>query len=99
MVVRVDADEVGEDVLARQREVLDDKVDLLVGVLNTRNGDVAKLVDERRQNLVADIAPELGLELETALAVEEQVPRKACPVLAEPARRALEYESTMSYSQ
>ena len=42
-VARLHRDEVGEDVLARQSEVLDDEIDLVVGVLDTRNGDVAEL--------------------------------------------------------
>ena len=44
VVVRVHGDEVREDVLAREREVLDDKVDLLIRVLDARDGDVADLI-------------------------------------------------------
>ena len=42
-VARLHRDEVGEDVLARQSEVLDDEIDLIVGVFDARNGDVAEL--------------------------------------------------------
>ena len=92
-------DEVREEVVSGERKVLDDEIERLVGVLDTRDGYVADLIDDTREDNLANVQPELGLELETALAVEEQVPRKACPVLAEPARRALGYESSMLYSQ
>ena len=43
MVVDVHSDEVGEDVLPGERQVLDDEIDLLVGVLDARDGYVANL--------------------------------------------------------
>ena len=46
-------------------------------------------VDDRRQDDLADIHPELGLELERALAIEEQVLREACPVISEAIRYPL----------
>ena len=92
-------DEVGEEVASGERKVLDDKIERLVGVLDTRDGYVADLIDDTREDNLANVQPKLGLELETAFAVEEQVPRETRPVLAEPARRALGYEPGMSDSQ
>jgi hypothetical protein len=50
-------------------EVLNDEVDLLVGVLNPGDGDVADLVDERGKDLVLNVVPELGLEGEASVVV------------------------------
>ncbi len=85
MVVRVHGDMIRQNVLGRQREVLDDKIDLLVGVLDARDGDVTQLVDEGREDLLTDVSPELGLEREVAVAVKEQVFRKLGEVVADTA--------------
>ena len=95
------ADDVGEEVASGQRQILDDKVEYLVGVLNTRNRDVTDLaryrkhvpqtietsppylLDNARQNDFTNVHPQVGLELETALAVEQQVLREASPILTE----------------
>lgn len=42
-VVRLERDDVREEVPAGERQVLDDEVHLIVGVLDARNGDVADL--------------------------------------------------------
>ena len=49
-VARLHRNEVGEDVLPRQSEVLDDEVELVVGVLDARDGDVANLDKSQRRN-------------------------------------------------
>ena len=49
-VVRLHGDDVGEDVAALEREVLDDEVELIVGVLDTRDGDVADLEGGKQGN-------------------------------------------------
>ena len=76
-------DEVGEEVASRERKVLDDEIECLVGVLDTRDGYVADLIDDTREDNLANVQPELGLELETALAVEQQILGEAGPVLSE----------------
>ena len=79
-------DKVGEEVASGERKVLDDEIERLIGVLDTRDGYVANLIDDTREDNLANVQPKLGLELETAFAVEEQVPRETRPVLAEPTR-------------
>ena len=49
-VVRVHGDDVREDVAALEREVLDDEVELVIGVLDARDGDVANLDKSQREN-------------------------------------------------
>ena len=76
-------DDVREQVLAREGEVLDDEVEGIVGVLNTRDGDVTDLADDGRQNNLANVVPKIGFELQRAFAVEEEVSCEASPVLTE----------------
>ena len=83
VVVGADLDDVGEEVAARKHEVLDDNVERVVGVLDARDGHVANLVDNVGKDGVTDVGPELRLEGETALGVEEKVLGEARPVLAE----------------
>ena len=78
----LERDDVGQEVGALEDEVLDDEVDLLVGVLDAGDGDVADLLDERGKDLLADVVPELGLELERAVVVKEDVLGEPLPVLA-----------------
>jgi hypothetical protein len=80
--VGLERDDVGQEVGALEDEVLDDEVDLLVGVLDAGDGDVADLLDERGKDLLADVVPELGLELERAVVVKEDVLGEPLPVLA-----------------
>lgn len=104
--MRLDRDEVREEIASAEREIFDDEIQCVVGVLNARDGDVPDLmrmsmrqqldvytntypVDDRRQDDLADVHPELGLELECALAIEEQVLREACPVVSEAIRYPL----------
>jgi hypothetical protein len=57
IVVRLDLDDVREEVLALEREVLDDEIELVVGVLDARDGDVANLLDDRGEDNAADVLP------------------------------------------
>lgn len=86
VVVRIDGNKVGEDVLARKREVLDNEIHLLVGVIDARDRYIANLLDETGDNLVADIAPKLGLELELAVAIEQKVLRQLGEVVSKSIR-------------
>lgn len=83
VVTSVDLEDVGHQVLALHREVLDHEVDHLVGVLDTGDGDVSDVLEQLRKDRVADVRPEVGLELGVALRVQEEVLGKALPVLAE----------------
>ena len=64
VVMGLDGDDVREEVATLKREVLNDEVERVVGVLDTRDGDVSNLLNEGRHDNAADIVPELGLELE-----------------------------------
>lgn len=57
VVVRLDLDGVGEQVASLERQVLDDEVKHVVGVLDARDGDVSDLVDELGKDDLADIVP------------------------------------------
>jgi hypothetical protein len=74
-------DDIGEQVLAREREVLDDEVERIVGVLDAGDGDVTNLADDGRQNNFTDVGPKMGLELQRAFAIEEEILREASPIL------------------
>lgn len=52
------------------------------------------LIDDARQDNLADIHPKVGLELEASFAVEEKIPREARPVFAEPLVERIFAEST-----
>ena len=82
MVVSVHGDDIGEQVAALESKVLDDEVQRFVRVLDAGNGDVANLRDELREDDSAHVIPEIGLELEGALAIEEKVASETGPVLA-----------------
>lgn len=50
-------DDIGEEVPSLESEVLNDEIKLFVGVFNTRNWNVANLLNERRDDHLADIFP------------------------------------------
>ena len=92
VVVDVHGDDVGEDILTREREVLEDEVDLLVGVFDARDRNVAQLLDEARDDLLTDIRPQCGFEFEIAFRVKEQVLRQLPKIVSEPdTRRVMSY--------
>lgn len=73
IVVRLDLNNVWEQVLSLEGEVLDDEVELVVGVLDARDGDVANLLDDSREDDAADVLPERRLEGQAAVGVEQEV--------------------------
>ena len=83
VVLGLELDDVREGVAAREYEVLDDEIEGVVRVLDARKGHVANLVDNCRQDGTTDIVPELRLEREASLAVEEEVLRETRPILPE----------------
>lgn len=101
VVMRLNTDDIREEVAAFEREVFDDEVETVIRVLDAWNGDVAHLrtglaqciryeyidqthsLDEGRQENVANILPQLALECEFSLAVENKVFRQLRPILAE----------------
>jgi hypothetical protein len=80
--VGLDSDDVREQVAALEGEVLDDEVERVIGVLDTRDGNISDLLNESRHNDATDVVPELGLELERTLGVEEKVLSETSPVVA-----------------
>jgi len=46
-IVCFDGHDVGEEIASRQRKILNDKIDCVVGILDTGDGNVADLVNER----------------------------------------------------
>jgi hypothetical protein len=71
--VALDANNVREEVGSGKDEVLDDKVDVGVGELGSGNRNVTNLLDESREENVSDVVPQVRLEGEVTLRVEEQV--------------------------
>lgn len=52
-------DNVGEEIAALERQIFDYEIHFIVGIFDARNGDVANLFDESRDNNVTDILPQL----------------------------------------
>ncbi len=63
----------GQHVEQIDGKVLDDQVDLLVGVLDTGKGHETDVAEQLWKDRVTDVAPEVGLEGQVALRVEEEV--------------------------
>jgi len=72
-VVALDSDNVGEEVGSRKDKVLDDEINVGVGELGSGDGNVTNLPDEGREENVSDVVPQVRLEGEVTLRVEEQV--------------------------
>lgn len=53
-----------------QGQVLDDKIQAVVGVFDPRNGDITNLFDDLWEDDFTNIVPQFRFELETALVVE-----------------------------
>jgi hypothetical protein len=83
MVVGLDLDNVGEEIAPLESEVLNDQVELVVGVFNAGDRNIANLVDEFGMDVLAYIRPYLRLELEGALLVVVMVLGETRPVLTE----------------
>lgn len=66
-----------------ENEVLNNKVNLLVGVFNSRDGDVTDGADEGGKDFLSDVVPEVGLEGKASVLIEENVLGELLPVLAE----------------
>ena len=69
----LDSDNVGEEVGSGKDKVLDDEINVGVGELGSGDGNVTNLLDEGREENVSDVVPQVRLEGEVALRVEEQV--------------------------
>jgi hypothetical protein len=82
-LVGLNLDNVGDNVGSREDQVLDDQVDLVVRVLGSRNGDVTDSSNNLGENLGSNVLPQLGLEGEVALLVEEQVLGEPLDVVTE----------------
>lgn len=62
-----------EQVLALKRQVLDDEIELVVRVLDPRNGDVSDLLSNLGEDDGTDIPPEIVLPGQLSLRVHQQV--------------------------
>lgn len=83
LVADIEVDAVRQEVLRLEREVLDDQVQLRVGVFDPRDRDVSDLLDELGQDGLDNVGPEVGLERQVALRVEQHVLDELLDVLAE----------------
>jgi hypothetical protein len=72
-VVALDSDNIGEEVGSGKDEVLDDQINVGVGELGSGDGNVTNLLDEGWEEYVSDVVPQVRLEGEVTLRVEEQV--------------------------
>jgi hypothetical protein len=82
-ILSLELDDVGEDVATLESKVLDDEIEGVVTVLDTRDGNVADFLNESGHNDLANVIPEFALELEGSLAIEEKVLGEASPVFTE----------------
>jgi hypothetical protein len=60
-------------VLFGEGEVLDGKIERVVGVLNAGDGDVTDLADYGRQDNLTDVVPKMGFEPQRSFAVEKEI--------------------------
>jgi hypothetical protein len=72
-VVCLALNDVGEEISALQGEILNDEIKGFVRILDARDGDVSNFFDQGGKNDFTDVFPKVGLELERALAIKEQV--------------------------
>ena len=82
VVLGSNVDDVGEQVFAREREILNDEVEGIVCILDAWNGNVADLTDDGWEDNFANISPQVALELQRALTIEKEILRETSPVLA-----------------
>lgn len=57
--LRSDLNNIREEVPSLEGEVLDNKIELFVGIFDARNGDVANFLDNGRNDDATDVMPEL----------------------------------------
>jgi len=69
-VVALDSDNIGEEIGSGKDEVLDDQINVVVGELGSRDGNVSNLLDESGEENVSDVVPQVRLEGEVTLRVE-----------------------------
>lgn len=86
-VVALDTDNVGEEVGSGKNEVLDDEINVGVGELGSGDGNVTNLPDEGREENVSDVVPQVRLEGEVTLRVEEQVLGESLYVITQSSRQ------------
>lgn len=64
-----------------ERQVLDDEVELIVGILDTRDGDVSDFLSDPREDDITDITPEVVLPGELAFRVHQKVLHELGPCI------------------
>ena len=83
VVLDFDFKNVGQDVLRLEGQVLNDKVDGSIGVLDTRDRNVADLASELRNDDRANVVPQVRLDGEVAIAVKSETLEQALEVFTE----------------
>lgn len=74
----------GEEVRSLQSQVLDNQIQRVVGVFDTRDGDVSNFLDDGRKDDTANVSPKLRLEGQVAISIKEQILGEALPISREP---------------
>ena len=82
-VVALDSDNIGEEIGSGKDEVLDDQINVVVGELGSRDGNVSNLLDKGWEEYVSDVVPQVRLEGKVTLRVEEQVLGESLYVIAQ----------------
>ena len=82
-VVALDSDNIGEEIGSGKDEVLDDQINVVVGELGSRDGNVSNLLDKGWEEYVSDVVPQVRLEGKVTLRVEEQVLGESLDVITQ----------------
>lgn len=83
VIVAAELKNVRSQVVTLKDQVLDNEVDHRVLVLNTRNGDVADVLEERREDDIGQVLDQVRLELSLAVLVVAEIEEELVHGLAE----------------
>lgn len=64
-----------------KRQVLDDEIELIIGILDTRDGDMPDFMSDPREDDITDVTPEIVLPGEFAFRVHQKVLHKLRPCI------------------
>jgi len=62
-----------------KRQVLDDEIELVVGILDTWDGDMSDLLSDSRKDDITDVTPEIVLPGQLAFRVHQKVSHEMRP--------------------
>lgn len=74
--------DIGSEVVTLEDKVLDDSIELRVGVLNSGNGDVGNVLQGSRDNDIPQVLEQMGLEDRLAVLVVTKVLEQLCQRLS-----------------